>query len=172
MNPITSLMKGCSLLCILALVGCAETSAIGSSSFQSQYDTARNALEKGNYAAAKRGYKRLLVQSGPLNDRITVELAHSYLRAGDFEQAIATATTVADRTKGNTRSAALSVQGTAEHEIALQMLSKGNTEAGAARMKAAQKSIEEVLSNHPELDPLGGLAGRKASIEVRLAGLR
>lgn len=172
MNPITSLKSGCALLCMIALTGCAETASFGGSSFQSQYDSARNALEKGNYAAANRSYKRLLAQSGPLDDRITVELAHSYLRSGDFEQAIATASTVAGRTTGNTRSAALSVQGTAEHETALQLLSKGNTAAGAARMKAAQKSIEEVLSNHPDLDPLGGLAGRKASIAVRLAGLR
>ena len=172
MNPRTSLKSGCALLCIIAFTGCAETSSIGSSSFQSQYDTARDALEKGNYATANRSYKRLLTQSGPLDDRITIELAHSYLRAGDFAQALATASLVAKRTTGNTRSAALSVQGTAEHEMALGMLSKGDTAAGAARMKAAQKSIEEVLSNHPYLDPLGGLAGRQASIRVRLDRMR
>ncbi len=172
MNPLTSLKSGCAIMCIISLIGCTEATSIGGTSFQSQYDTARNALEKGNYSAANRHYKRLLAQSGPLNDRIEVELAHSYLRAGDFENAISTARSVATRTTGNTRSAALSVQGTAEHETALDMLSQGNTSAGEKRMKAAQKSIEEVLQNHPELDPLGALAGRKASIKVRLTGLR
>lgn len=172
MNPRTLLKGACVYLCMITLVGCTETSSFGGASLQTQYNTARNALEKGNYAAANRAYLRLLPHSGPLQNRLSIELAHSYLRGGDFEQAIATASSVAARSTGNTRSAALSVKGTAEHETAIQLLSNGDTVAGTARMKAAQQSISEVLKNAPNLDPLGALAGRKASIDVRLAALR
>ena len=158
-------------VCILALVGCGEVAMVGKQSFQSQYNFARNALEKGNYDTANRAYTRLLKQAGPLDGRIRLELAHSYLRAGDFSGAASMASNVAESNQGTARSAALSVQGTAEHEIGLRLLAKGNTKDGAARLTSAQKAIGEVLKTHPSLDPLGALAGRQASIAVRLKDL-
>ena len=158
-------------LSVVALVSCAETGGFGQRSFQSQYNDARTALETGKYKAANKIYEHLLPQAGPLNNRIQLEFSHSHLRAGDFDKAARMAGALANSQDSTARSAALSVQGTAEHEAALQLLAQGNTELGVARLKIAQKAIEEVLSKDPALDPLGSLAGRRASIAVRLKSL-
>ncbi|WP_189799581.1 tetratricopeptide repeat protein [Tateyamaria sp. syn59] len=156
---------------MIALVGCVEPGTSGTQSFQSPYLNAREALEKGNYRNALRLYSGLLDRAGPLNKRIQLELAHVHLRSGDFEDAARGSWDLAQSTTGTDRSAALSVYATATHEIALGLLAEGDTSEGAKQLGAAQKAFDEVLRNDPQLDPLGSLQGRKASIEARLRNL-
>lgn len=154
------------------LLSCAQTAGTGQQDFEKQYNTARSALEKGNFAAAGKMYARMLPTAGPLNDRIELEYAHAMLRAGEFDQAAQMAARIAADAGSDGRAAALSVKGTADHEMGLRLLRDGDRSNGTVRLKAAQKSIEEVLKAHPDFDPLGALAGRQASIAVRLKALR
>lgn len=157
-------------LCILLLAGCAEMATTDRSSFKSQYVNARTALEEGQFDRATRLYAGLLEDSGALESRVRLEMAHAQLRSGDYAGAAGNARRVAGVQKGTARSAALSVEGTALHEIGLKQLSGGKPQAGTRSLKAARAALEEVLTADPQLDPLGGLAGRKASIDVRLRG--
>lgn len=161
----------CGALSILLLTGCADNGITGQSAFKSQYVNARTALEEGQFARATRLYRGLLDTSGALETRIRLELAHAQLRSGDYPGAVGNARQVASTQQGTARSAALSVEGTALHEIGLQQLSSGETAAGKTSLTAARQALAEVLKRDPQLDPLGGLAGRKASIDVRLQGL-
>jgi hypothetical protein len=43
---------------------------------------------------------------------------------------------------------------------------------GKSHLERANTALAEVLENNPDFDPLGSMAGRKASIEVRLNGMR
>jgi len=157
----------------LAVSSCEETGAFSSSGdgFRSQYEAARNALEAGNYAKANRTYARLLEGAGPLQPRIRLEYAHSLLRAGEFGDASAQARFLADRQEGETRAAALSVYGTAQHELGLAAIDRGDATAARTHLKSATTAMSEVVRKHPELDPLGALAGRLASIKVQLKSL-
>lgn len=161
----------CAGLCIILLAGCVdELATSGQSSFKFQYINARTALEEGQFDRATRLYGTLLDKSGPLEDRVRLELAHAQLRAEDYGQAAENAGGVARKYSGTQRSAALAVQGTALHEIGLGQLAGGDVKAGRQNLQAAQAALDEVLREDPQLDPLGGLAGRKASIAVRLGG--
>lgn len=158
-------------LSLALLTSCTEPADIVQRGFEARYNTARTALEKGNYKTAGRLYARMLSQSGPLNDRIQVEYAHTMLRSGQFEKASQLAGDVANKNKGATRAAALSVKGTADHEVALKLLRNGDQANGTARLKSAQNALKEVLKAHPDFDPLGALAGRQASIVALLKTL-
>jgi len=158
-------------LSIVLLTGCTEIAGTGQRGFATRYNTARTALEKGNYATAGRLYERMLSQSGPLNDRIQVEYAHTMLRSGQYEKASQLAGDVAKNNNGSTRAAALSVKGTADHEVALKLLRNGDQANATARLQAAQKALDEVLKSHPDFDPLGSLAGRQADIAALLKKL-
>lgn len=159
-------------LALLVLGSCGSSAPSGGAmSFRTDYAAARNALEAGKYAQAERAYARLLPQAGPLESRLRLEYAHSFLRAGDYARAASEARRVAAAETGAGRSAALAVQGTAEHELALALLAKGDAEAGKTYLAAAAAALGEMLQGNPELDPLGSLAGRKASIDVRLPRL-
>ncbi len=158
-------------LCALVLIGCEDGGGFGGSGFKAQYNSARTALENGKYEQANRSYARLLTKSGPFQPRIRLEYAHSLLRSGDYARAAEQARYLASSETGQSRSAALSVLGTAEHELGIAAINRGDPEAGKDHLKAAKLAIEEVLKNHPDLDPLGALAGRLASIEVRLKAL-
>ncbi len=158
-------------LSLVLLTSCTEPADIVQRGFEARYNTARTALEKGNYKTAGRLYARMLSQSGPLNDRIQVEYAHTMLRSGQFEKASQLAGDVANKNKGATRAAALSVKGTADHEVALKLLRNGDQANGTARLKSAQNALKEVLKAHPDFDPLGALAGRQASIAALLKTL-
>ena len=158
-------------LSILALASCNDTDGFGKQSFKAQYFSARTSLEKGDYTKANRQYARLMTQAGPFADRIQLEYAHSHLRAGDYGKAASMARDLTAQGKGSSRGAALAVLGTAEHEIGLSLLAKGDHANGAARLKSAQKALSEVLADHPDLDPLGSLAGRNAAIQSRLKSL-
>ena len=162
-------------LILAALAACdaapIRSSAPGGKGFQAQYSAARDALEAKRYARAISGYQKLLPASGALSNRVRIELAHSHLRANQFADASRVAAQVATSASGQDRAAALAVQGTADHERALAALAAGDSAGGKALLERANTALSFVVADHPSLDPLGGLAGRKASIAVRLRGL-
>ncbi|GAA6197992.1 hypothetical protein [Pseudophaeobacter sp.] len=164
------LTAGWALGLALVLGSCGETMSSGSG-FQSKYAVARNALEAGDYERARKAYLKLISQAGPLTPRLQLEYAHAELRAGNFSEAASAASNLAQSQSGTARGAALAVQGTAQHELGLILLSQDQTAAGKAQLVAAQKALSEVLKSHADLDPLGGMAGRKASIAARLKAL-
>lgn len=157
------LRTGLAGLALIGLGSCGDE-MVSRNSFESQYAVARNALEGGQYDRARRSYQKLLQQAGPLAPRLQLEYAHTELRAGNYEQAAQIASSLA-------RSAALAVQGTAQHELGLQQLSEGNTVAGQQNLTAANNALQEVLKSNPDLDPLGAMAGRQAKISSRLKRL-
>ena len=156
---------------VVALVACEEGAPFGHQTFRAQYAVARDALENGHYEKAGRSYQRLMEQAGPFAPRIRLEYAHTLLRKGDYAQAAAQAGTLVQGEKGAARAAALAVKATAEHEIALQMLAEGNRGEGKRYLESADRGMAEVLKTHPELDPIGSLAARRASIKVRKSAL-
>lgn len=164
------LKAGATGLVLLVLGSCGEE-IVSRNSFQGQYAVARNALEAGKYDRARSSYQSLLKQAGPLAPRLTLEYAHTELRAGNYAQAAQLAASVAKGQSGTARSAALAVQGTAQHELGLEQLSGGDMAAGRESLRAAQAALGEVLKQNPELDPLGSMAGRSASINARLKRL-
>jgi len=158
-------------LSLFVLAGCGLEDGAGPGSFQAQYNNARTALEQGRYDTAIAGYSRLAAQPGPLQGRLRLELAHSYLRAGQYGAASKQARAVASELEGGDRAAALAVQGTADHELGLAALQAGDRARGASFLKQADGAMQTVVTNHPDLDPLGALAARRASIAVRLNAL-
>ena len=154
------------------LSSCETGPSPGSNSFRSQYSTARDALETGRYDRANRIYIRLLEQAGPVQPRIRLEYSHSLLRDGNYNEATNQAQILSQTQTGTARSAAPAVLGSAQHELALAAILINDRDAGQRHLIAAQNAIGEVLRNDPELDPLGSLAGRQASIKVQLASLR
>lgn len=164
------LAGGWALGLALVLGSCGETMSSGSG-FQAKYAVARNALETGDYDRARKAYLKLISQAGPLTPRLQLEYAHAELRAGNFAEAAKAAAALAQGQSGTARGAALAVQGTAQHELGLTLLSQGQAEAGKEQLLAARKALSEVLKSHVELDPLGSMAGRKASISARLKAL-
>ena len=150
---------GVLLLAVLTLVSCEDG------------PSTRDALEDGKFDRASRTYARLLTRAGPLEPRIRLEYAHSLLRAGDYPAARREARALAQGQSGSARRAALSVAATAEHELGLVAIQQGDPAAARQLLHAADAAIAEVLASEPELDPLGALAGRQASIKVRLKAL-
>ncbi|MGH1414396.1 MAG: tetratricopeptide repeat protein [Pelagimonas sp.] len=144
---------------------------VGQNNFQAKYAIARNALENGNYDVAKRYYAKLVAEAGPLSQRLQLEYAHAELRSGNYDQAAAISSTLANSQTGNARAAALAVFGTAQHEQGLELLSTGQKGAGKTHMISARKALSEVIKTNPEMDPLGSLEGRVASISARLKTL-
>lgn len=157
--------------CVVLLLGSCDAPTGGQSGFQKQYVVARDALESGQYARASRAYGQLMQKAGPLRPRLQLEYAHSELRAGNYAEAARLASDLAQNQKGQDRAAALAVQGTAQHELGLAALQKGDAESGKTLLSAADKALSEVVKTHPDLDPLGSLAGRRAAIRARLKRL-
>lgn len=164
---------GAALLALALVAGCEEGAGLGgpSAGFRSGYDSARSALEAGRYDQAARAYARLLPKAGPFAPRVRLEYAHALLRAGDHARAAAEARILTQSDDSPARLAALAVQGTAEHELALSALDRGETDTGRRLLQQADAAMEVVLAQAPELDPLGALAARRASIAVRLKAL-
>ena len=154
----------------LPLAAC-DTAPGNVNGFRKNYFTARSALEEGRYSQASRQYQQLMASAGPFLPRIQLEYAHSLLRAGDYNGAARAGEQMASRESGAGSAAALAVAATARHELGLAALAEGQTGAGRAHLQKAQTAMNQVLATHPELDPLGALAGRRASIEVRLQTL-
>lgn len=155
----------------LLLTACDEGTGTGEKNFQRQYAVARDALERGRYSQASQAYAQLIPQAGPLAPRMKLEYAHTQLRAGHYDKASAQAGALAQNQKGTLRSAALAVYGTAEHELGVAALTAGDHAAGKRHLLAANSSLGEMLKANPDMDPLGAMAGRQASITVRLKSL-
>lgn len=155
---------------VLALSGCkAGDFTTSRAGFKANYLVARVALETGQYAKATRQYGTLLKKAGPLEPRLRLEYAHALLREGKFRKAADEAETVAMQLSGAGRSAALMVQGTAEHEAARVAIRTGKTGLATAElMQSAKLALEEVLRVNPELDATGGMAARIRQIETEL----
>ncbi|KMK64010.1 hypothetical protein [Puniceibacterium sp. IMCC21224] len=170
MQRFHSLRAGVLALATLALVSCEQgaVSPADSSGFRAQYFAARDALEAGKYDRASRTYLRLLTRAGPLEPRIRLEYAHSLLRGEKYAEAAREARILARSQNGTARAAALAVQATAEHELGLAAIDAGDRNTGRSLLQQADSAISEVLGSDPALDPLGALAGRQASIRVRL----
>ena len=164
------------LSAVLLLAGCQTDGpsfvpSAGKAGFRDNYSVARAALEKGQYGKAERGYANILRKSGPLEPRIRLEYAHLLLRKGDYTQAAAQAGSLAQSQKGEARGAALAVQATAEHEMALKLSAQGDRVQAKKYLVKADRGMAEVLKKYPKLDPIGSLAARRASIKVRKAAL-
>lgn len=157
---------------LMALVGCDDGQSTGSDGFRRDYTSARSALETGNYDKSNRLYAKMMQEAGPLRDRLQLEYAHSLLRSGAYGQAATQAQALSQRQSGTARSAALAVLGTSYHELGLTALTGGDSTKGRQYLGQAQSAFSEVLKNDPELDPLGAVAGRQASIAVQLKSLR
>lgn len=158
-------------LVALLLVSCEDGATFGGDSFRAQYTVARNALEEGNYPRANRAYERLLPKSGAMETRVRLEYAHSQLRAGNFAAAATQARLVANSPDPAAHPAGLAVLGTAEHELGLALIRKGDTAGGVKLLRQAETSLSKVLKKNQELDPLGALSDRRASIRARLKAL-
>lgn len=158
-------------LLFVVLIGCDDGQNAGSDGFRRSYTDARAALETGKYDKANRIYARMMQEAGPLRTRIQLEYAHSLLRSGAYDEAAQQARVLSQGQTGTARSAALSVLGTAYHEMGLTALTGGDPALGRQYLTQAQTAFAEVLKNDPELDPLGALAGRQASIAVQLKAL-
>lgn len=160
-------------LVFIGVVGCASVAPLGdganASGFQAKYMSSRIALERGQYKKAMKGYKSLLSEAGPHETRIRLEYSHTLLRTDAFDKAANEARVLARQEKGDARSAALAVQGTAEHELALAALRSGEFGENSTKLlESAFAAISEVLKNNPELDPLGSLAKRRSDISAQL----
>lgn len=170
-------LKISALALALALVSACQPGAGGSLvsrvGFKANYLVARAALEQGQYAKASRQYISLLPKAGPLEARIRLEYAHSLLRENKFEKASDEARVVASELKGRGRAAALAVQATADQEIGRASINRGEVTAEAIqRLVSARDAFDEVLKSYPDLDPLGGLKARRASLTVELSTIR
>ncbi|WP_298361400.1 tetratricopeptide repeat protein [uncultured Litoreibacter sp.] len=157
----------------VAVASCDDSGQIASRAnsdgFQAKYVASRTALETGKYDKALKGYARLLEESGPHEPRIRLEYAHVLLRSNAFAKAANQAKVLASQEDGAARAAALSVQGTAEHEMALAALRNGASgPEPKALLKSALAALSEVVKKHPDMDPVGSLAKRMAAIEAQL----
>ena len=164
-------------LVVLSLASCQPGSGTGVSSsragFKKNYLVARTALEGGQYAKASRQYAQLLRTSGPLEPRLRLEYAHALLRDGKYGAAGTEARKVAAELQGAGRSAALAVQGTADHEQARDGIERGRSGAREIDLlNAARAAFDEMLKNNPELDPLGAMAVRRNTIDLELSSIQ
>lgn len=160
-------------LTVMLLASCAGLEGSGGpvgNGFEARYHDARSSLEGGNYGAAIRSYKGMIGNAGPLDSRLRLELAHAYLRADRYDDAVREATIVASAHADNRRAAALAVLGTAHHRLAQEAMSRGdfgeNTVYHLTRAKAA---LDEMLTFDADLDPIGSMAERR---EMAAASLR
>ena len=166
-----SVARGAWFVLVFVLGSCAEGTGVGQKGFQQQYAVARDALERGLYVRATEHYSELIPKSGPLAPRLKLEYSHALLRAGKFSDASAHAGALAASLHGTGRSAALSVHGTAEHELGLAAMAVGDRTAARQHFLKATAALGEMLANDPELDPLGAMAGRKSSMDTTLKAL-
>jgi hypothetical protein len=164
-------------LALMALAGCQAMSGptggdvVGSrgAPFKSGYLSARSALEGGKYDRATRDYAALLDRAGPAEPRVRLEYAHALLRANRFDEASSHARLVALSQTGGLKTAALAVQGTAEHELARQtLLSQADSNNARAHLQAAETALAAALAAGGETDPTGGLQLRLAEIRRSL----
>lgn len=159
----------------VTLLSCSNTSSGGGgtgSGFQTRYNSARTALEAGNYRSAIGSYEKLLGSAGPLESRVRLELSHALLRANRYQEASDQANIVAVSHEDTRRAAALAVRGTAQHRMAQDAMSKGDFGPNTiAHLRIARASLDEMLREAPELDPLGSMATRRKMVDASLRNL-
>ncbi len=160
-------------LCVATLIlgSCESGAPFGQQTFRGQYSVARDALETGNYDLAARKYAKLAEAAGPLEARIRLEYAHTQLRAENYADAAQQASQLAAEQTGTARAAALAVQATAEHELGMAARTKGDHATAKQLLESADSAMAEILKSHPDLDPMGALAARRASINTQLKTL-
>ncbi len=138
---------------------------VGRASFKADYFSARSALEKGQFVQAADQYRGIVGMAGPMAGRVQIEYAHALLRAGRFDDAAREAAQAADTLDGLARASALAVKGTAEHELALSLMSDGQyNDTVYARLVSARETFDEIGAEFPRIDPEGYLAKRRALI--------
>lgn len=161
-------------LALLVFSGCSDTVSTSGGGFQQQYFAARDALETGQYDKASRNYQKLLSSypAGAIEARLTLELAHSLLRGGDFEAASRAARQLAAGQTGQVRGLALAVAASADHEIARRGIAAGDRGGDTRRrLKAAASALDVLLAEYPKLDVGQAMARRRALISSELAAL-
>ena len=133
--------------------------------FKADYFKARNALESGSYSKALRRYGELIQRAGPATGRVRLEYAHALLRANRFGDASLAARQSAAEQTGMAKASALSVQATADHEIARAAMTKGRYDREVYnRLVAAETAFDQAFKLHPELKTNRGLAPRRQEI--------
>ena len=150
---------------VLLLSAC-DGGSSSSSGFERQYVVSRDALEAGHFDKATRGYEKMLDNPGRYEPRLRLEYAHALLRSNQFEEAATQARQLAQSQSGVMRSAALAVQGTAEHELGMSQ----NDATGDAYLRSARAALSEALASNPEIDRIGTLNARKTALDKRLSG--
>lgn len=157
-----------SLGAFMFLTGCDEggySSVSRAGNFRIDYQKARSALEAGSYSKAVRRYGSLLERSGPAAGRVRLEYAHALLRANQFADAALMARRSAAEQTGLARASALSVQATAEHEIARASMSGGHYDRSVYnQLVTAGAAFDQAFNLHPELKTDGLLAMRRLEI--------
>ncbi|MCC5963468.1 MAG: hypothetical protein JJU09_10105 [Rhodobacteraceae bacterium] len=162
------------MLCVAMLLASCEPAGTlgGSSGSANDYLVARQALETGNYALAIRRYERLIDQAGTSAGRLQLEYAHSLLRAGQFERAIASSSELLQTSDGSVAANARAVRGTARHEAARSLIAQGQSGAEArSLLEGARSDLGAFVESHPQLDAAGAMAARLQMIASDLRGL-
>jgi len=157
---------------LLVVAACTEAVVARGGSFKTQYLAARSALEAGKYDRAIAGYQALLQDAGVMEPRVRLEYSHSLLRTDRYLEASQQARIVSQSNDVSTRLAALAVAGTAEHELALGALARGERGAAVkAQLTSAAAAFDLVLKQASVFDPLGVLAERRSGIAASLKSL-
>ncbi|MDJ0826863.1 MAG: hypothetical protein QNJ16_15300 [Rhodobacter sp.] len=173
--PGTAFLRVSALSVALTAVASCQPGEVSTSrsGFKKPYMVARTALEGGQYDKAARHYANLMKRAGPLQPRLRLEYAHALLRDGAYDAAATEARAAAGELTGPGRSAALMVQGTADHEAARAAIAGGRSGRDEIdRLSAARAALDEMLTAHPELDPLGAMAARRKTIDLELSAIR
>lgn len=158
-------------LLVVFLGSCDSPSGSGGPGFQSEYSSAREALEDGRYASASRKYGRMVQKygDGPAGARLRLELSHAMLRSGAYTQAASVARVVSRGTTGRAQYMALAVLGTAEHQAARERLARGENDAEtASRFKAAAAALDAFLAEDHDLDLGGAMERRRALLRSEM----
>lgn len=161
--------KGMFALAFCALAQCNENPLSSRSASFELYAEARSSLESGNFDAAIAKYHDILPDANPeLKPRITLELAHALLRAGDHELSIETLRPIIHLLDGRRTDSAFQVVATALHEIALTKLSNGSNTQEVD--KILDESLSYLSNSTQPLDE--AMENRKQLIQATLTNQR
>ena len=153
------------LAAAMVMMSCEPAGTLVGGGRADDYRVARQALETGNYELAITRYERLLSRAGPAAGRLELEYAHSLLRAGALDEAIAVSDGLLERQTGSVRASARAVRGTARHQLARGMIASGDSGDEVRRLlESAQADLSDFLETHPGLDAAGAMAKRSRLI--------
>lgn len=158
----------------IALSSCERAGTIAGGGPGSDYSVARQALETGNYDLAIRHYQGLLNRVHPTSAaRLQLEYAHGLLRGNRFSEAIQASDVLIDRPDDSIRGSALAVRGTARHELARQLIERGQRDAQVRQLlEGARDDLAHFLAQHADLDSGGSMRARSQLVisDLGLAG--